>query len=74
MKIYTGWAKHVAAAIAAAMSLYHMYTTAFGPPEAAIFRGTHLLFALVLVFLLFPRRAGHDEERVVWSDVALSAA
>ncbi|MCW5633238.1 MAG: TRAP transporter permease [Rubrivivax sp.] len=38
------------------MSLYHMYVAAFGPPEAMIFRGTHLLFALTLVFLLFPLR------------------
>ena len=36
------------------MSLYHMYVAAFGPPEAVIFRGTHLLFALTLVFLLYP--------------------
>ena len=42
----------VVAAIAIAMSLYHMHAAAFGPPEALIFRGTHLLFALTLVFLL----------------------
>jgi TRAP transporter 4TM/12TM fusion protein len=42
--------------IAVAMSLYHMYAAAFGPPEAMIFRGTHLLFALTLVFLLYPFR------------------
>jgi TRAP transporter 4TM/12TM fusion protein len=41
-------------AFAIAMSLYHMYVAAFGPPEAIIFRGTHLLFALTLVFLLYP--------------------
>src|ERR1700693_5119514 len=40
------------------MSLYHMYVAAFGPPEAIIFRGTHLLFALTLVFLLYPLRPG----------------
>jgi TRAP transporter 4TM/12TM fusion protein len=45
-------------AIAVAMSLYHMWVAGFGPPEALIFRGTHLLFALTLVFLLFPLRAG----------------
>lgn len=45
--------------IAVAMSLYHMYVAGFGPPEAVIFRGTHLMFALALVFLLFPtRRSG----------------
>ncbi len=43
-------------AVAIAMSLYHMYVAAFGPPEAIIFRGTHLLFALTLVFLLYPLR------------------
>ncbi|MGE5130934.1 MAG: TRAP transporter permease, partial [Sphingomonadaceae bacterium] len=43
-------------AIAVAMSLYHMYVAAFGPPEAMIFRGTHLLFTLTLVFILFPLR------------------
>jgi len=42
--------------IAVAMSLYHMYVAAFGPPEAMIFRGTHLIFALTLVFLLYPLR------------------
>ncbi|HEX4928520.1 MAG TPA: TRAP transporter fused permease subunit [Burkholderiales bacterium] len=42
--------------VALAMSLYHMYVAAFGPPEAMIFRGTHLLFALTLVFMLFPFR------------------
>src|SRR6185503_18222726 len=43
-------------AVAIAMSLYHMYVAAFGPPEAIIFRGTHLLFALTLVFLLYPTK------------------
>ena len=44
------------ALIAIAMSLYHMFVAAFGPPEALIFRGTHLLFALTLVFLIYPSR------------------
>ena len=42
--------------IAVVMSLYHMYVAAFGPPEALIFRATHLLFTLTLVYLLFPLR------------------
>ncbi len=58
-------------AIAVAMSLYHMYVAAFGPPEAIIFRGTHLLFALALVFLLYPTRPGREAWRVV--DLALLA-
>jgi TRAP transporter 4TM/12TM fusion protein len=42
--------------IAISMSLYHMYVAATGPPEAYFFRGTHLLFTLVLVFLLYPSK------------------
>jgi TRAP transporter 4TM/12TM fusion protein len=48
----------IALAVAVAMSLYHMYVAGFGPPEALIFRGTHLMFALTLVYLLFPFRRG----------------
>jgi TRAP transporter 4TM/12TM fusion protein len=53
----------VVALIAAAMSLYHMHVAAFGPPEAVIFRGTHLLFALTLVFVLYPFLPGR---RAAW--------
>jgi TRAP-type uncharacterized transport system fused permease subunit len=38
--------------IAISMSLFHMYVAGFGQPEAMIFRGTHLLFAMTLVFAL----------------------
>ncbi len=58
-------------AVAVAMSLYHMYAAAFGPPEAIVFRGTHLLFALTLVFLLYPTRPGHAAWRAL--DAALLA-
>jgi TRAP transporter 4TM/12TM fusion protein len=42
------------ACTAIAMSLYHLYVAFTGAPEAFFFRGTHLLFALALVFLLYP--------------------
>jgi TRAP transporter 4TM/12TM fusion protein len=48
----------VVAIIAVAMSLWHMYIAAFGPPETYFFRGGHLLFALTLVVLLYPTRKG----------------
>lgn len=44
------------AALAVTMSIYHMYVAGFGPPEAFVFRGVHLMFALALVFLLYPLR------------------
>jgi TRAP transporter 4TM/12TM fusion protein len=40
-------------AVSIAMALYHMWAIAFGAPEAIPFRGTHLLFALTLTFLLY---------------------
>jgi TRAP transporter 4TM/12TM fusion protein len=40
------------------MAVYHMWAIAMSPPEAVIFRGTHLLFAMALVFILFPTRRG----------------
>src|SRR3990172_2115649 len=65
--------KWTVTAIAVAMSLYHMYVAGFGPPEAKIFRGTHLIFALTLVFLLYPlRRDGGIGWRIF--DFALLAA
>ncbi len=60
------------AAIAAAMSLYHMWTTAFGPPEAVFFRGTHLVFAFVLVFLTQPLRRRETPGIEDWVLLALS--
>ncbi len=61
------------ALIAASMSLYHMYVAAFGPPEAVIFRGTHFLFAITLVFILYPLMPGR---RAAWriADLVLLAA
>jgi TRAP transporter 4TM/12TM fusion protein len=50
--------KWTVSVVAIAMSLYHMYIAGFGPPEAMIFRGTHLLFALTLVFMLYPLKPG----------------
>lgn len=46
----------VVRAVAVVMSLWHLWVAAMGPPEAMIFRALHLLFALLLVFLLVPTR------------------
>jgi TRAP transporter 4TM/12TM fusion protein len=53
--------KGLAAAVAVAMSAYHLAIPFVGAPQALFFRGAHLLFALALVFLLWPgmrRREG----------------
>ena len=50
--------KGTIAIVAVSMSLYHLYVAFTGAPQAFFFRGTHLLFAMVLVFLLYPSLAG----------------
>ena len=47
----------VVTVISVAMALYHIWAIAFGSPEAVWYRGTHLAFAMVLIFLLH-RRSG----------------
>lgn len=59
---YRGILRLAIVAISLAMGAYHMWVIAAGPPEAILFRGTHLLFALVLVFLLYRRIAAVDDQ------------
>ena len=60
--------------IAAAMSLYHIYAIAFAPPQAQIFRSIHLLFAITLVFLIYPTRKSRGAGNPSLLDLALLAA
>jgi TRAP transporter 4TM/12TM fusion protein len=46
--------KKTIALIAVSMSLYHLTVAFIGAPQQLYFRSTHLLFALTLVFLLYP--------------------
>lgn len=60
-------------AVAVAMSLFHLWVAFFGPPDAYVFRGSHLAFALVLAFLLQPGRHGNADRVGPW-DVFLVVA
>jgi TRAP transporter 4TM/12TM fusion protein len=53
--------KATIALVAVSMSLYHLYVALTGAPQAFFFRGTHLLFAMALVFLLYPGFVTRDE-------------
>ena len=57
---YGGLFRLAVTLISVAMVTYHVWAIAFGSPEAFHFRGTHLAFALTLVFLLY-RRSGIAE-------------
>ena len=52
--------KRLVALIAVAMSVYHLTIAFIGAPQQLYFRSTHLLFALLLIFLMYPtfRKAG----------------
>jgi TRAP transporter 4TM/12TM fusion protein len=55
---YRGVVHLAVTVVAVAMVIYHMWVIVAGSSEAIIFRGTHLLFALVLVFLVYGRKVG----------------
>src|SRR5688572_26667999 len=70
------WPRKLTAAVALAMALYHVYVIIppmdfispslrevfRGPPTDYIFRGIHLLFAMVLTFLWYRLRSPTDEQ------------
>ena len=51
--MYTRFIKLLVAAIGLAFTLYHLHAALFGVPEPIYFRGIHLMFALVLTFLVY---------------------
>jgi TRAP transporter 4TM/12TM fusion protein len=49
---YGGFMKLAIIVVSVAMVVYHVWAIAFGTPEAFFFRGTHLLFVMILIFFL----------------------
>ncbi len=63
------------AAVAVAMSLFHLYTAGFGSLLALKQRAVHLGFVFTLVFLLYPMRRRHaGQASFGWVDVGFAAA
>lgn len=58
MESLVSYLKKLITILALAMSAYHLYTAALGTPEPLIHRGIHLIFTLVLIFLLYPLKKG----------------
>jgi TRAP transporter 4TM/12TM fusion protein len=59
--------------LTAAMSLFHLYTAAFGSLLTMKQRATHLLFVLVIGFILYPRSKKARKDRVAILDWFLAA-
>jgi len=62
--------KWTIAAIAVGMSVYHLTIAFIGAPQQLFFRSTHLLFAMALVFLLYPTLHGKQPEEHLMRDDA----
>ncbi len=67
-----GWLAGFVAAVAVAMSLFHLYT-AYAIVRPEHLRATHVAFVLFLTFLAFPV-AKRFRHRVMWWDWVLAAA
>jgi TRAP transporter 4TM/12TM fusion protein len=73
---YRAWVRMTTVVLGVLMVFYHMWAIAFGSPEAVWYRGTHLLFAIIILFLLH-RRSGEITEQPAPLDyvfMALGAA
>ncbi len=69
---YRGIIRLAITVIAVMMVLYHMWAIAFGSPEAVWYRGTHLLFAIFILFLMH-RSSGEITEEPTPLDYLLLA-
>jgi TRAP transporter 4TM/12TM fusion protein len=62
---------YIVTTLCVVMAAFHFHAVLFGAPQVFTFRGMHLLFALVLVFLVFPMPRGGAAGRVL--DVGFAA-
>lgn len=65
--------RHLTTAIAAGMSIFHLWVAFAGAPDAYVMRGTHLAFALALAFLVAPGFTGRARQ-AGWLDLVIVAA
>ena len=60
----SGWTGRMISVVAVMMSLFHLYTSAFGLLKEMWQRPIHLCFVLVLVFLLYPATSRSPRDRI----------
>ncbi len=66
--------RNTAILLGVGMSGFHLYTGIFGSLEALKQGSIHLVFALVLVFLIFPAKKESEKKYLAWCDWALVLA
>jgi len=68
----TGLPHWIVYVIGFSWSVFQVYTAAFGLLPAQLQRSIHLAYAFVLTYLLFPARAGNEDNRLHWYNWALA--
>jgi len=66
-----GALRKVVVALAVLMSAYHIYAASFGAPEAMMHRSIHLLFTLLLIFLVSITGRSKQDKTKLLLDLAL---
>ena len=66
-----GALRKVVVALAVMMSAYHIYAASFGAPEAMMHRSIHLLFTLLLIFLVSITGRSKQDKAKLLLDLAL---
>ena len=74
MRELTGIPAAAVKVIALGMAVFHLYTAGFGSFVALIQRSIHLMFAMTLVFLLFPAGKRSRKDGISIPDILLSVA
>jgi TRAP transporter 4TM/12TM fusion protein len=69
----SGWQLWTVYAIGVSWSVFQVWTAAFGLLPAQLQRSITLSFALALVFLLYPPRVSHSDNRLRWHHWLLAA-
>lgn len=68
----TGAHGRIVFAIAILMSVFQLYYSTFGIINTMTFRSGHLMFAMVLIFAVYPSRKGSPGDRMTLFDILLS--
>lgn len=71
-RLLNGISKRIVSIVAISWSIYQLYTAVFGALPSQLHRSIHLGFALVLVYLMYPRKKSLYRKGIPIYDIMLS--
>lgn len=69
-KLYVYW-ENIITVIAVSMTIFQLYTAIFGVFESMLQRSLHILFALVLSFMIYDSRRVKETKKIPWYDIII---